>query len=84
MRVRVDQPGRDRCAADVDHRHGIVGTDLVERADRGDRARADQDGVAVEQRPGELAGEDRAGAVDEQVTAHVHVAITSSVLDTSP
>jgi hypothetical protein len=84
VRVRVDQPGRERRAADVDHRHAIVGADLVERADRADRARTDQDGVAVEQRPCELAGEDRAGAVDEQIAAHDHATITSSVLQTSP
>src|SRR2546421_9980432 len=63
MDVRVDEPRRHRGAARVDHRVGV----LVEPAAHGrDAPLADDERVGIEQRPADVAADERADVADER------------------
>ena len=67
MDVAVDQAGRDRGAVGVDDGGGAFGVDVLEAADRGDLAVLGDDGVAVQDRLFQRAGQDQADIADHEL-----------------
>ena len=67
MDVAVDQAGRNRGAVGVDDGGRAFGVDVLEAADGGDLAVLGDDGVAVQDRLLQRAGQDQADIADHQL-----------------